>query len=660
MAFLDDSHKSQQQRFLGWEGAISRELLLVALEGSESLSSPFQYILRSLTRKKECDLARWHGASVSCHIGDGSFSQPRRFLHGRVTLIRYVQRTAKEAECILTLEPSLALLKKGRMMRIWQNINVPDVVQTLLSNCGINDLDIQLRGQYPNREYCIQYRESPFDFIQRLLNEEGIYYYFKHSASGHTLVLTDHQSTHPSIQGNSLPWSGHDSGLNTGNIDSWSTTSSLLPAGVILHGVNMPQALPIEYSQSASDQSPHINGVTFTDISLKGERSMLTHEAQNTMAAHEANIRIFDATVNAHWLCSGETFSLDGHPSGEKSYRIQSLSLKVINNLDGSNSDCQCELQAMNHAHTWRPPTLQYGPMIPGVLTATVVGPSSEEIHTDEYGRIKIQFPWDKENPHDDTSSCWVRVAQVWTGNKFGAQFIPRIGSEVLVSFIHGHSDFPLVTGTVFNGQNKPPFALPAEKNESGFITRSSTKGCVEDGHRLSFNDKKGEELLTIVAQKDMSLTVKNNINETIAANRNTELTKGDDRLQLKEGDMSVTLDKGNWHKKVKGNATTELNNGDYTLKVTAGGGKITTDNALIFQSSQSIELKVGTNTLTLSTSGISINGKTVKIEGITSTEVTAKTLKLEGSISAELKGTTTKVSGTALTTIDGTLIKIG
>lgn len=642
MALLDDPKTYQQQHFLRWEGDIADAMLLVALEGRESLSTPFQYQLRSLTRQRESDVIRWHGARVSCRIGDKSSTQPHRFLHGVVTCIRYSQRTSQEAECILTIEPSLSLLKMGRMMRIWQNVSIPELVQTLLHSLGINKLELQLRGNYPKREYCVQYRESAFSFIHRLLEEEGIYYYFLHSSSDHTLVLADHPASHPTIQGSSLCWHDHTSILTKGNIEGWTSTSMLLPAGVMLQGINMPQAATIEAQRNACSSTPHADSIVFNDITPKGERVQVVREAQKILESLEANTRLFGASVNAHWLCSGETFTLTGHPSGDKSYRIQSLTLSAVNNFDGNSSDYRCELQAMLNDRPWHPPILLQSPEISGVLTAVVIGPSSEDVHTDEYGRIKIKFPWDKENPNEDTNSCWVRVAQPWAGSRFGTQFIPRVGSEVLVSFVQGHPDFPLVTGAVYNGQNKFPFTLPSEKMENGFVTRSS-KGCVDEGHRLTFNDKKGDELLTIVAQKDLSLKVKNDATTVITANRSTELIKGSDRLVLKEGDMYTNLD-----------------NGNYALKVARGGGSLKTDKELTLESSQSIVLKVGSNTLSLSTSGISISATTVKIESGSSAEMKAATVKIEGSASAKLKGLTTTVSGTTLTTIDGQLIKIG
>ncbi|WP_353613431.1 type VI secretion system tip protein TssI/VgrG [Mangrovibacter phragmitis] len=659
MSLLDQPKRSQQQHLLSWNGAIADALLLVSLQGEEALSSPYCYLLRSMTRQTEEQIAQWHGQAVSCRIGEENMPGPVRYVHGVVTRIQYARQGKDEAECIFTLEPALAPLKLGRVMRVWQNISVPDLVSELLRTHGINELEMQLHGSYPEREYCIQYRESAFDFIQRLLEEEGIYYFFRHSESGHQLILADHPASHVAISGRSLAW--HDAGrlLSGGVIDSWVSEASLLPGRVEYHGFSMPQAAAIDVGHSAGKQGTKLDDVVFTDITPAGERGVITRHAEHAMAAREANVLKYQATSAVHWLSSGETFTLTDHPSGEREYRVQALTLDIANHSDGKTSHCHCKFEAMSNDSPWAPP-VKYSPReIPGVLLATVVGPASEEIHTDEYGRIKIQFPWDQENPADDTSSCWVQVAQSWVGGKFGAQFIPRVGSEVLVSFVQGHPDHPVVTGSVYNGQNKPPFALPDEKNESGFMTRSATGGSVDDGHRLSFNDKKGEERLTIVAQKDLELTVKNEVKNTIAANRFTELTKGNDQLVLRQGDMKLVLEKGNWQQSITGNMATELKNGDYALKV-AGGGQVKTDKALSLESTQSIELKVGANKITLSASGISINGATLKLQASSTAEMKGAILKLEGSGTAELKGAMATVSGSGMARVSGGITNIG
>ncbi len=674
MSFLEQPGVSQKDRFLRWNGDIAEELLLISLQGNESLFSSYKYEMRSLTRKTESEIIQWHGKPVSCRIGDGSKNNPHRYLHGIVTQIRYTSRIQEEAECIFTLEPSFSLLKLGRVMRVWQKVSVPDLVSDILREHGIQ-VNLQLHGNYTAREYCVQYRQSDYEFIHRLLEEEGIYYFYIHSEYSHTLVLADHPASHNKIIGSELAWHHQGRILSKGNVDSWASTVTLLPASVKVFGFNMQQAATISNHKYMSTTKTCIDDITFTDVTLMSERSLMNHQTQTAISSQETNCRSYEASVNAYWLCSGETFSLVGHPSDDATYRIQSLNLQASNNFENHGSYYKCSVVAMLNDQAWCPPQLHPPAEISGVLTATVVGPSSEDIHTDEYGRIKIQFPWDDRNPYDDTSSCWVRVVQSWAGGKFGAQFIPRVGSEVIVSFTHGHPDHPLVTGTVYNGKNKPPFTLPNEKNESGFYSRSSTNGTFDEGHRLSFSDKKGEELLTVIAQKDMSLTVKNNLSTFINANRDTELKTGNDQLVLKHGDLRVDLQNGNDSKNVKGNSTVEIENGNYSLKILHGSGSIKADKSLILESDQSIELKVGNNKISLTTSGISINGSMIgiqsngtaelkgsiiKIAGTGVTEIKGAMVKAEASGVAELKGAMTSVSGGGMTQITGGIINIG
>ncbi|MFX2610781.1 type VI secretion system Vgr family protein [Enterobacter mori] len=661
------SNISFQEHFLSWNGSIAEELELISLKGEESLSSPYLYEVRSRIRHRlnEEQLSRWHGEPVSCRIGNGRNGTPVRFLHGVVTKIHHVQHVQDESECILTLEPALALLRMGQNTRVWQKIQVPDLIRKLLKESGIALVDVQVHNRYPEREYCIQYRESDFDFIHRLLEEEGIYYFFSHSSSGHTLVLADHPASHPSVRGNSLSWSHH--GLPD-CIESWGSSVSLVPGAVSVQGFSMPQAMEISERLTAGTKHASAERIKYYDISPKGERSQLSRQASVTMTSCETNSHLYHASVNAYWLGCGEVFMFTDHPSGKKKYRIHSLVLEATKNMaDFGAGNSQSRFQAMTHDITWVPPVKHLPPEIPGVLTAMVVGPASEDIHTDEFGRIKIQFPWDNINDSDDTSSCWVRVTQPWSGGKFGGQFIPRVGSEVVVSFVQGHPDHPLVTGTVYNGQNKPPFNLPENKNESGFVTRSTAKGSVEEGHRLSFNDKKGHEKLTIIAQKDLSLTVKNEALYEIATNRSTELRKGNDRLVLKEGNMSVALEKGDWQQRVVGNVTTELENGDYALQVKGGKGDITTDKILTLESSQSIEFRVGDTTLTLSKDGITLSSSMIDMTSSKNATLSGANIEIKGNQAVALKGKTVDVEGSSAANVSGKnvvvsggLIKIG
>jgi len=643
----------QKNHFLHWNGSVASDLLLLSLSGYEKVSAPFCYELRSMTELAEKDIAALHGNAVSCQIGEGLHNLPQRYLHGIVTHIQRGRDADEQTVYIFRLEPAFALLQSGRSTRVWQNMTVPDLVSKLLSEHKISQVDVQLRNTYQKREYCIQYRESDFDFISRLLEEEGIYYFFKHQENQHLMVLADQPAGHPSAKSGTLPWHHQGQILTPGNIDNWSASWTLIPCEVALSGYNMQKAAAVTDSQDSRTKSQSVDHLKFTDFTPLTERAQLTSKAKNTMEAFETNTQLFEAIVNAHWLSCGEIFSMTDHPTDNDSYRIQSLSLEATNNFEDGAGGYHCAITSLRNSVKWRPVCTHVPPEIAGVLIAKVVGPSSEEIHTDEYGRIKIQFPWDTENKNDDTSSCWVRISQPWAGSKFGFQFIPRIGSEVLVSFIQGNPDFPMVTGSVYNGQNKLPFNLPDEKTESGFATRSTTKGSVEEGHRLSFNDKKGEEKLTITAQKDLLLTVKNDVTSEvthevkskIGANRDTEITKGNDTLVLKQGSLNITLNKGDLEQKVTGNATTSLNNGNYSLTVTGGSGNIKTDKTCVIESTQSIELKVGSNKIAISPSGITISGTMVKIEA---------------SGTAELKAAMTTVQGSGMTQIKGGIINIG
>ncbi|EAM2857707.1 type VI secretion system tip protein VgrG [Salmonella enterica] len=642
---LPNSSKSKNPHFIRWNGPIASSFIIVSIKGYESLSTPYCYEVHSQTQLTRQQVSQWHGEPVSFCIGEDDKELPVKHLHGVVTKIRYIKHNTELSDCIFTIEPSLSLLSLGRNMGIWQNITVPDLVSILLCNHRINNFEIQLHKKYLPKEYCVQYRESSFNFIHRLLEEEGIYYFFRHTEDKHTLIITDNISSHSMIQGDVLTWH-HDSSMQPqGNINYWATSSLLIPAEVSLQGFNMEQASVVKSSHKVDPDINYADTIIFSDITPQGKRNYIESHTRQLMTGREVNSVFFNAHVNAYWSCSGDKFLFNSHPSDDNLYIIVSLTLEATNNLDDHSSTYSCDVQAISGQKAWIPSVQNISPTIPGVLTAVVVGPNSEEIYTDEYGRIKIQFLWNQNNQSNSSETCWVRVVQPWAGGKYGGQFIPRVGNEVLVSFVQGQPDYPIVIGAVYNGQNMPPFQLPSEKNESGFLTQSTSKGVPGEGHRLSFNDKKGEERLTIIAQKDFYLTVKDQSHIKIGSNRTTELTKGDENLLLKKGSIAVALENGNIHTKVTGNITSELINGNYSIKVNGGGGDFKTDRALVFESLQSIDFKVGNNKISVTPSGVLISGTMITIEGKGVTE---------------LKGAMTTIVGSGMTRVSGGIINIG
>ncbi|EKN4037486.1 type VI secretion system Vgr family protein [Yersinia enterocolitica] len=679
----------QENRLISFVGDAADKFILREIEGEEGLSAPYCYQLRFHSELSGDKMTGFLGKELACKIGQEKES---RYIHGVLTHIR----STGDGNYIGTLEPRMALLQLSHNLAVFQNITVPDLVCKLLRQHQINNIELRLSGNYKPREYCIQYRESDFNFINRLLEQEGIYYFFKHQQGQHTLVLVDHAAGHPSAKTAKLKF-----GLQVfdgAEITEWSSHSAVVASSVLLKGFSVAQADKVEGESPTRDKLHSIAGLHYVDTHGDEKHDQLSSGARLKMEQMEAEMQQFDARVSAYWLSCGEKFALDDHPVFNGDYRIKSIRLKAASNIVNDRPDFSCEITTFKDSTVWRPAAKTAIPQVPGILTAVVVGPASEEIHTDKLGRIKIQFPWDNENKHDDGSSCWIRVAQAWAASQSGAVFLPRVGNEVLVSFINGNPDLPVVIGSVYNGKNIPPLNLPGEKNHSGFVSRSSLNGTVEEGHELRFDDKKGEEKLHITSQKDLIVQIKNDVKteiahqvtETIGADRATTITKGKDSLTLKQGDRSLELEQGNhsvqlkqgnhsvqlkqgdsilaldqgdstttlkqgdfstqlkqgnYSLDIKGNLNEALTGGDHQLKVSGGGSVVKADKACVIESTQSIELKVGSSKISISPAGITLSGVTIKING---------------SGTAELKGAMVTVQGSGMTQIKGGVTMIG
>ncbi|CRY56516.1 Rhs element Vgr protein [Yersinia intermedia] len=640
----------QDKRFIRWVGNMADDMLLLELTGEESISQPYRYHAHFSSSLTSAQLNHYLGQDVSCQIGD---SDRGRYVHGVLTAMQEDNDSQGVSHYTAVIEPRMALLRLGCNLRVFQNLNVPDLVCQLLREHNIKDIDVRLRSEYQKREYCLQYRESDFNFISRLLEQEGIYYFFLHKADKHTLVLADHSASHPVAKPRELPFYPQLSEQGNMGVHRWEIHRTLAASSVKLLGFNILQAQSIESETRSNNHDQAVDSVSYVDFLGYEKRDLLSTTAQVKIEQLEAGTQLFRGEIKSYWLNCGEIFSLSEHPSCRGNYRIKSLSLRVSSNVNGDQADYGCSIIAMDGDKKYRAESCTPIPIVSGIMTAKVVGPNSEEIHTDEYGRIKIQFHWDRENQTDDSSSCWVRVSQPWTGVRFGALFLPRVGSEVIVSFVQGDVDYPLVTGAVFNGENKPPFTLPEQKHVTGFTSRSSQNGTVEQGHILSFDDSKDAEKLSITSQKDLLLTVKNDIttdiqhavNTTIGADRATEITKGNDSLILKQGDHSTTLDQGNYQLTIKGDLTTQLQGGDHQLKVSGGGSELSADKSCLLESTQGIELKVGNSKISITPVGITL---------------TATTIKIESSATAELKAAMVTVQGSGMTQVKGGVVMIG
>lgn len=586
---------NQDSRFIGWVGDCATEWVLLSLHGEEAISSAYRWNAE-FTVAEGVDANTRLGEEVACRIGE---AEQQRFVQGVVTQLQHLYNRDGLGYFQGVIEPRLVLTRLRKNLRVFQRTTVPDLVMALLKEHDINDVKLSLSADYAEQEYFIQYRETDFDFISRLLENAGISYFFTHAEDKHELVLADHDKAWNEAKVPSLPFHPQSGTEEHVGVLGWAVNSQLIASNA--------QDLT-DFGHASVARLHHLDANGEKDSERQGQYSKLRQQG------NELGSQRFSGEMNAFFLSAGESFELTDHPTVSAKYAINKLSFTATNNMLTTNS-YSCTVECWPQSQPFRPACVTPVPSIAGMLTATVVGPDSEEIHTDEFGRIKIQFPWDAENKHDDSSSCWIRVSQPWAGGNFGALFLPRIGSEVLVSFIQGHPDHPLVIGSVYSDENPQPIALPDEKTQSGFVSRSTQDGEVTDGHRLVFDDKKDEEKLIVGSQKDLLLTVLNEAQITIGTNRISEITAGNDLLTLK-----------------KGNQTIELNNGDQTTTVKGGGSQLTTDKACVIESKEKIIFKVGNNEMAITTDGITVNGAEITLESKGAMTVKAAEVSIKGS----------------------------
>ncbi|MFK7997436.1 MAG: type VI secretion system Vgr family protein, partial [Granulosicoccus sp.] len=527
-------------------------LLFSSMSGVDHLSELFDYKVELLSSDHEIDLNELLGRDMTIYLDrpDGA----KRYFHGHVCDGAQLNPMGELALYSFTLKPWLWFLTRTADCRIFQDMNVPDILEDIFRGEGFTDFELQLNETYPVRNYCVQYRESDFDFVSRLMEQEGIYYYFRHEDAKHTLVLCDNIVAHNNVSGyesislhtgilNVLPQQEYFEGL--------SVRRQVLPGTVVTNDFNFVQPGDNMVASSQGQGSHAHAGYEVYDYS--GEYP----SADNGVKVRDFGERIsrfrMEALQATHELTTlegevcgptaGDLFVLLGAERAElnREYLIVESRFNMAQGGFGHSDDDEIfhfnsRMQVMCAKVQFRAPRKTRRPVMQGPQTAIVVGPAGEEIYTDKHGRVKLQFHWDRYGKSDENSSCWVRVSQVWAGGQYGAIHIPRINHEVIVEFINGDPDQPIVTGRVYNGDNGVPYDLPANATQSGIKSRSSRGGNASNFNEIRMEDKKGEEELYIHAERnhtqvteadrsesvgnDRSLSVGNDKTETVGANR--------------------------------------------------------------------------------------------------------------------------------------------
>ncbi len=598
----------------------------------EELGRPFRYELELSCPTAKTDLQALLGQSgtVTATLPDKS----KRYFNGIVAEIAYRGRIRGAFRYRIELRPWIWLLSRTQDCAIFQNQSVYDTITngvfTAKGFTSFKDARQASAGS-TSLEYCVQYRETALDFVTRLMERYGLYYFFEHSNGSHTLVLADDQNSHPALA-KSIPYSNTPPDWRKLQDYIWNVSSDLaLQPGKYTHkGYNF--TIPnVDLSGVLADPGSHesYNSLEIFDYPADFTTLDLADSlAKIRMQALASRRQILGGTTNARGLAVGKRFTLEKCEPEDANHEY--LVIKTVTRFSlaegtadqgGALTDTyRCEFHAMRADIPFRLAMETPRPFVQGPQSAKVVGLSGEEITTDQYGRIKVKFYWDRVGQENENASCWIRVCQPWAGTGWGSIFLPRQGQEVIVDFIEGNPDRPIVTGMVYNATNKVPYALDTNKTRSTIKTQSSKDAS--GFNELRFEDKAGSEEVFMQAQKDYHKVVLNNDIVDITNDTTTTVKNGKRSVTVQTGDNSLTVSTGNNSTTVStGNDSLTVSTGNHSITVSAGASSIT--------AGQSITLSVGGSSVTIAPDGVTISAPMVTISGKGAVTVSGKPIAL-------------------------------
>lgn len=631
--------------------------LLTAFEGIEYISGLFEFQIDVISENLDVDPNKIVGKTATITIQN---DQERKF-NGYIKSFTFGEVKASNLRHYhMVMVPWLWFLSQTNDHRIFQEKNTKEIVTQIFNDLGFSDFDFKAAGGN-KREYCVQHNESDLNFVSRLLEEDGIAYYFEHDDKKHKLVLVDQQNAYQDVAETNLEYSKG----NTPNtqITTWEHVYSFKKGKWSLNDYNFKEPKK-DLNASTKTKSQYAKNDAYEHYEYPGfyDTTMGADLVKIRLDAEEGDRNIVKGASDCSSFFAGGKFKVAKHAtSSEKGvYILTSVSHKASDNSyfsggEGS-SEYKNEFFCIPADVHFRPKKQHLKPIMKGPQSALVVGPAGEEIYIDEHNRIKVQFIWDREGKKDENSSCYLRVMQAWAGNQWGSSFIPRIGHEVIVSFLDGDPDRPLVTGSVYNGWNKPTYP---SKTQSGIKTRSTKDGTPQNYNELRFEDKKGDEQILIHAEKnfdtevendqtltvdhdrtktvgnDENSTIKNNRNKTVNNNQTESIGKnktidvGENHSESIGKNMTlsvgknVSIDIGENHTEsvgknmsiTVGKDLSESVDGKYTENVTKDYAlKAKT---ITLQADDQITLKTGSASIVMKKNGdITISGKNINVKG--------------------------------------------
>lgn len=659
---------SQDDRPFRVDTALGKdELLLQGFTGDEGVSIPFSYTLDLLSEDAAVDAEKLLRTAVTLtlELADGG----ERVVHGLIN--RFSQSgqtqtgelTAYRAQVV----PWFWFLSLSSDCKIFQNLTALEIVEKVFKARGFSDFEIKCVKPHAKREYCVQYRETDLNFVCRLLEEEGVFYFFRHSKSKHVLVLADDNSAvKPCPTQSKVRMAVQSGGWEEEDVVTALQREHVTHIGkVTLRDYDYLQpSLSLESSVSGKGKEPVYDYPGMFTTLDDGERL-----ARLQLEEREGWQLVVRGESTCRGLETGCRFDLKEHYRSDANDTYFLLQLRQT----GRNSDYRAKpdtpaeyrnsFVAIPHKVPFRPPRTAPKPVVQGSQTALVVGKSGEEIWVDKYGRVKVQFYWDRDGKKDENSSCWVRVASTWAGKQWGQIQIPRIGQEVIVDFLEGDPDLPIITGRVYNAEQMPPYDLPANQTQSGVKSRSSKGGGTDNFNEIWMEDKKGSEVILVHAERDLVIEVENDETRDVLHDRITTV-KHDDTRTVEEGNDTLTVKQGNQAVEItQGNQKTELGQGSQELTIKMGNQKVELGQGnqeltlkmgnravkvslgkIAEEAMQGIELKVGQSSIKVDQTGVTVKGMMVTIEG---------------QVQTELKGLMTSVKADAMLMVKGSMTMI-
>jgi type VI secretion system secreted protein VgrG len=613
--YVQDNLKLKIETPLG-----ANKLLLRSFRGEERISGLFQFTLEMVSEDNAIDFQAIVGKAVTLSLKLGNNTE--HYLNGIVGRFVQEETNLRLTRYYAEIHPWLWLLTKTSDCKIFQNKSVPEILESIFSDLGFTDFRDDLTGSYEKREYCVQYNETAFNFVSRLMEEEGIFYYFEHASGKHTLVLGDDSHAVPTCPG--LEATGvHFRQSLVDHTQDLAVTRCLVEeqvvSGAYAHDDFNFETPNTELKVESKSDTPKFRVYEYPGGFLKKDAG--EKRADRRLDALEQPQKVIRGDGFVRAFVAGHKFELKDH------YRVDVNQTYVLQSVShaGTQESYTNSFTAFPSASPFHPERITPKPSISGTQTAIVVGKAGEEIWTDKYGRVKVQFHWDQLGQNDENSSCWIRVDYGWAGKQWGGIFLPRIGQEVLVSYLEGDPDRPLITGAVYNSEQTVPYTLPDEQTKSTVKTNSSKGGG--GFNEIRFEDKKDSEELYFHAQKDQNIVVENDRTKKVLHNE-TNTIKQDRSTMIEEGDDTYVVSKGNRTFKVEtGNETYDVKG---TRELTATGNETHTNKANFTQD---------------------VSGNyTLKVTG---------NLTIEATGTLTIKSAATTVESTGITTIKGSLVKI-